>query len=176
MLPKEALGHNSPSRSGAAGEDGSGTSLCCEMLQSYRLVFAQDAKSRRIFWKQARPALKKRDYYDTFLDDLCGRKATSIKNVQSDLCNMLDLNPENLSLSQFPTYREQLYAIQKYIERRRPRRLLEIWRDRREPERFFTFWAVIFFGSAGLVLSVIQVLLTAAQLWVDYKQLQQGLK
>lgn len=40
-----------------------------------------------------------------------------------------------------------------------------IWRDKRNVEKWWTFWAVVLFGSIGVLLSLAQVALAGAQVY-----------
>lgn len=155
-----------------AGESTSVAS-CRELLQTYRLLFAQDKKSRGLFWNTIRPSVKKDNLYDSFLDDLCGRKISTITGRHPELGQLLDIRGGVFSSSEFPTYSEHMYAIQNHVERHRPCRFREIWRDRRDLEKFSALWAVFVFGSVSILLSMVQIGFNAVQLWVSYEQLHQ---
>lgn len=155
-------------------EDGSMKSLVREVLQSYRLVFGQDKRSRTMYWNTIRPSLRKDKCHDPFLDDLCRLGGASFESRWPDLGELLNMREMAFHPSDFAVYGERLGKIQRYIGQRQPRRLLEMWRDRRNPEKFFTFWAVIIFGGVTVILSLVQIALTAGQLVLSYKQLHQS--
>lgn len=155
-----------------AGENNS-MAFCRELLQSYRLLFAQDKKSRGLFWNTIRLSIEKDKLYDSFLDDLCGRKISVIRGLHPELGQLLDIRGGVFGSSEFPTYSEHMYAIQNHVERHRPRRFREIWRDRRDLEKFSALWAVFVFGSISILLSIVQIGFNAVQLWVSYEQLHQ---
>lgn len=146
--------------------------LAREVLLSYRLLFAQDTKSRRLF-SRLRHNLKKQDRYDPFFDDLCAPKLQRLETRYPGLGGKLDPRGSVFYASEFGFLGGRLLKMQQFGERHRPRKLRELYRDKRDSEKYFTFWAVIWIGGASIVLGTMQVLLNAVQLSVSYKQLSQ---
>lgn len=64
----------------------------------------------------------------------------------------------------FPVFGSRLLAIQRYNMRRQPSKVLDLWRDRRNPLQWYTFWAVAIFGGAGILLSALQLGVGVVQL------------
>jgi hypothetical protein len=140
-----------------------------EILLSYRLLFGQDQRSRKLFRDRERSSISGSGHFDPFLDDLCGRKAA---NLQPRIAELL---PEQRIYSietRFPVLGGRLLELQAYNMRQNPGKLKELWRDRRNPLQFFTFWAVIVIGGLSILLSFLQILLSAAQLAVSLRQSQ----
>ena len=144
-----------------------------ELLRSYRILFAQDKKSRRLYWNTIRPVLTKAHLNDPFLDDLCGRTTPVVLERYPQLRSMLDVQGSVFRPHDFPLYGQKLCTIQEYIDNHRPRRLVDLWRDRRDPEKILTLWAVLVLGITGIILSLIQTALNATQVWLAYRQLKQ---
>ena len=142
------------------------------MLLSYRLLFAQDKKSRRLFSRLCRD-LKKQNQYDPFFDDLCTAKLQTLEKRYPKLRGKLDPRGSVFYASEFECLGSRLLKLQQFGERHKPRKLLDLYKDKRDSEKYFTFWAVIWIGGATIVLGIMQVLLSAAQLAVSYKQLSQ---
>ena len=64
----------------------------------------------------------------------------------------------------FPVLRSRIAILQCQMSNLKPRGWKEIWKDKRDSAQWLTFWAVIVIGGAGILLSVVQVVLQAAQL------------
>lgn len=60
-------------------------------------------------------------------------------------------------------YEDILLALQRSVHVQPPDDWLSLWRDRREPLRFRTLWAVIVFGLFTVILGILQVGLGIAQ-------------
>jgi hypothetical protein len=127
-----------------------------EVLQTYRILFGQDERSRRLYAGE-RPS----GTVDPILDDLCERKRIR-----------LDLTYHGISHEQgdyslaydFLLLGDRLLELQTYSDCLNPDRLSQLWTDRRNPLQFFTFWAVIIVGGISIVLSLLQLVVSTAQL------------
>lgn len=64
----------------------------------------------------------------------------------------------------FPILGSRLLDLADYSMSQRPRNLVEVWNDQRDPERLLTFKALVIFGGLALLLGLIQTLLGVAQL------------
>ena len=62
------------------------------------------------------------------------------------------------------------------MKRRKPGKLAALWKDRRDYNSFYTFWAVLAFGSLGVLLGVMQVVLSAFQVVYAVKSYKAQLK
>lgn len=62
-------------------------------------------------------------------------------------------------------YEDRLLALQRFVLVQSPDDWLSLWRDRREPLRFWTLWALIFSGlfNSINILGILQVGLAIAQ-------------
>ncbi|KAI0391425.1 hypothetical protein F5Y17DRAFT_406605 [Xylariaceae sp. FL0594] len=138
------------------GSDQDVSQLLEEVLLSYRLLFGQDKRSRRLFHK-----------LNPFLDT----PSNSRDELLSQLCSAKDLDG-SLGLSQhdayelakdFPHIRTKLVRLSNHLTQRRPRSWAELWVDNRDSASWLTFWAVIIIGAVGLFLAFIQVVLQAVQ-------------
>ena len=74
----------------------------------------------------------------------------------------------------FPMLGLRLRTLVDYSLRQNPRRLRDMFRDFRNPIQWYTVWLVITFGFIAVVLGVIQIAISGAQLAVALEQLQQG--
>lgn len=64
----------------------------------------------------------------------------------------------------FPTFGVRLLTLQNYNMRRQPSRVRDLWRDRRNPLQWYTFWAVIWVGMAGITLGLLQLVTGVVQM------------
>jgi hypothetical protein len=148
-----------------------------EILLSYRVLFGQSSRSRAL----AQPLIDKLEKdgtpFDELLRTLCGRKKDVDKlphEIWPICCSHL-LESEVYSAStDFPRLGYRLIQLQRFSLRQRPSRLTDLWRDRRNPLQWYTFWAVLWVGGAATVLAIVQMGLQAAQLRLSTGQAEQS--
>ena len=127
-----------------------------EILLSYRLLFADDSRARKIWRQKERTKAKTAagGECDPALEKLCGSR---------DSGGPLNGRLSYSMTSDFPIFAQRLQLIQDDILRQQPNRLSALWHDRREPLRWYTFWAVLAIGFIGLVLAVFQCVASGIQ-------------
>ncbi|ORY10011.1 hypothetical protein BCR34DRAFT_359482 [Clohesyomyces aquaticus] len=64
---------------------------------------------------------------------------------------------------QYVVFERRLRMLQAYVDSQRPGGIQALWRDRRDGLAWYTFWAVIFIGGSGLIVSVLSLGATVAQ-------------
>jgi hypothetical protein len=69
----------------------------------------------------------------------------------------------------FPHFGERLIGLQDFVLTQHPNDWKTLWLDRRDIARFWIVWAAIIFGILTLVLSLIQISLSAAQVVSGFK-------
>jgi hypothetical protein len=127
-----------------------------EIVLSYRLLFAQDKASRRLFRSMKVFESSENGMRDDFLARLCGLEGLDIPFVQADReCYRLSRD--------FPVLRARLAILQQQLLSVKPTSWRAVWKDKRDTVQWHTFWAVIVFGGLGIVLGAIQVILQAIQ-------------
>lgn len=127
-----------------------------EILLSYRLLFGQEKDSRRLYHSMKVFSAAEKDVCDDLLNVLCGRAKPDADTVPAD--------QEGYRLSRdFPILRARLAILQQQLGHVKPRGWRTVWKDRRDTVQWYTFWAVIFFGGMGVILSTLQVILQAIQ-------------
>ncbi|KAK2821084.1 hypothetical protein FQN49_007730 [Arthroderma sp. PD_2] len=163
---------------------------CCasleqEIILSYRLLFGQDKKSRKI---ARRELCKLKDAcpnqnVDTMLFDLCERKyeygrlwwKTYDKVLQSYPSEIWPITCRTMegylqqsgvysARDDFPRLGKRLMKLQQFSLRQKPSKLTDLWRDRRNPLQWYTFWAVILVGGLANVLAALQLLVAVIEL------------
>jgi hypothetical protein len=131
-----------------------------EVLLSYRLIFGQQHRSRELFRKEEREKVKWNGALDPLLDALCGDKEMG---DFGDTKGLLRERGVYDAQTNFPHLGSRLMDLQDYSSSQRPRNLIEVWNDEREPEKLLTFKAVIIVGGVSILLSLIQVFVGVAQ-------------
>jgi hypothetical protein len=128
---------------------------------SYRLLFGQNKKSRRLFRDLSPFAGTPVQAHDKVLLDLCGHKQCSPAHLPRTERKHWDLAHD------FPVLRSRLSTLAYEISIRKPRSWCALWKDKRDSAQWATFWTVIIFGLISLLLSLVQVILQAVQLAVQ---------
>ncbi|KAF3479406.1 uncharacterized protein GIQ15_05389 [Arthroderma uncinatum] len=160
-------------------------SLAQEIILSYRLLFGQDGKSRKV----AREEICKLknssadQVVDRMLSDLCECKYergsrwwktydTTLQSYPSEIwpitCRTMEgqLQQSDVysSRGDFPRLGPRLIRLQQFNTRQRPSKLTDLWCDRRNPLQWYTFWAVLLVGGAANILAALQLLVSIAAL------------
>ena len=133
------------------------TQLLCEILLSYRLLFGQSKDSRRLFQSMNIFQGEPLDAHDPLLRRFCNSKSVSLP-LHCKEREIYRLRRD------FPILRSRIASLHQQISNLKPRGWREIWRDKRDAAQWYTFWAVIVFGGLGIILTIAQVVLQAAQL------------
>ncbi len=132
------------------------TELLEEILLSYRLIFGQDQRSRRLF-KKLRPFDGvPREGQDRLLPELCGRK-------RFDCGIALDEQEEYDVVGDFSHLRSRIVRLSGYASTKKPRSLRQLWVDNRDSAAWLTFWAVLVFGALGILLALVQTVFQILQ-------------
>ena len=63
----------------------------------------------------------------------------------------------------FPTFKQRIYLLERYMLQQRAKTLKDLWRDRRDKLSWYTFWAVIIIGGFGLILTIASLGISTAQ-------------
>ena len=130
-----------------------------EVLLSYRLLFGQSAKSRRLFRHTFKPPGGHDNLADFLLPLICTRKqlVDTPKSIPMD-------RPIYFTARDFPVLYDRIEIISKELKDARPKSIHDLIRDRRDTLQYWTFWLVAIIGGISILLSLIQVILQAVQL------------
>ena len=110
--------------------------------------------------------MKQKPCYDELLDFLCCQSYKQLRKLPSSLwpvsCRRAvedTLQEEDTYSSQddFPLLGQRLVKLQEYNLRLQPSRLRDLWRDRRNPLTWYTFWIVLIFGSISIAIALLQL-------------------
>jgi len=73
--------------------------------------------------------------------------------------------------SEYPYFGERLRYMNFVLQMQKPRSLTELWRDQRDSLQWWTFWLVVWFGIASVVLAVGSLATSVAQTWAAFEAL-----
>ncbi|KAK0702011.1 hypothetical protein B0T26DRAFT_757972 [Lasiosphaeria miniovina] len=152
--------------------------LLREVLLSFRLLFGQSAKSRKLFRQVYSPAVAPFPQPDTLLAYLCSERqlpSATRNNTSPDDDNNDDGDeakgrwmPRDRSAyyaaRHFPVLYERVELIAQELNRSRPKSMGGLIRDRRDTLQFWTFWLVTTVGGVSIFLSTIQIILQGVQI------------
>lgn len=69
----------------------------------------------------------------------------------------------------FPVFGHRLLKLQRYSMRQQPSRVRDLWRDRRNPLQWYTFWAVLWIGGLTSALAMLQLVVGVVQIAVTIR-------
>jgi hypothetical protein len=93
-----------------------------------------------------------------------------------DLDDQLQESETDSAHDDFAVFGPRLLILQRYNMRQQPSKVKDLWRDRRNPLQWYTFWAVLWIGGAGIVLAVLQVLVGIVQVYLTARPLGAGVR
>jgi hypothetical protein len=155
-----------------------------EVLLTYRLLFGQSSQSRELAQNLLSMLKKSSQEVDPFLETLCtvsqsrslfkklfrnnDTRSLPTKLFPASTIDARGTFIESGSYSaqlDFPIFGRRLLALQNHNLRQQPNRVRDLWRDRRNPLQWYTFWAVIWVGGISIILSALQLAVSSAQLY-----------
>ena len=118
-----------------------------EVERSLELLFP-DEKSQKHFLQVEKPKLEAHgQIFDPFLLKICSGASDS----------------KFIDLVEFTYFRRRLVIIEDFAKMAVPKRGWSLWKDQRNLEKSITFKAVIVFGTLGVVIGLIQIILSILQ-------------
>jgi hypothetical protein len=132
-----------------------------EVLLSYRLLFGQHAKSRRLFQRIYSPAEWPFEQPDTLLSILCTAKCLGLEDGDSVFP---EDHPVYFAARHFPVLYERIALLTKELDSRKPKSIRDLIMDRRDKLQWWTFWLISLLGGLSLILSTIQIILQGVQI------------
>ena len=138
---------------------------------SYRVLFGQSRAAR----KAAKSLLQKlgsKGKYDQMLVCLCTKSQKAVNREFPgsfwpppcrDFDERLQEAESYSSQDDFPMLGYRLAAIQGFNLRQQPSKLRDLWRDRRNPLQWYTFWAVLVFGGISNIVAILQLAVAMIQ-------------
>ncbi|KAL4745268.1 hypothetical protein BDW72DRAFT_208347 [Aspergillus terricola var. indicus] len=144
-----------------------------------RLLFGQSANARAFSVKLLEQLERSSRAIDPFLRTICSTKITQsrflrrftkpkfpAKLLPMSILNLYDFPIESNTYSSrndFPYFGSRILVLQQYNLTQQPRRVRDLWRDRRNPLQWYTFWAVLCIGGISIILSLLQLAATIVQ-------------
>lgn len=130
-----------------------------EILLSYFVLIRNSRKARKYFKRRFNNMSRdKAILVDPLLEQLCTGKADTLQYIHG--------NPRlaHFSKSQhFPMLSRRFSELQNFTSDVKPENIRGVYKDKRDLYLWYTFWAVIFYGTFGLILSIVSTALTAVQ-------------
>ncbi|KAJ6447146.1 hypothetical protein O9K51_01921 [Purpureocillium lavendulum] len=133
--------------------------LLREVLMSYRLLFAQCRKARKLFRRISSSDEIPFSQPDALLSVLCVSKS---HNLSAEY--LPEDRPVYFIPRDFCMLSERLQLILRDLENVRPKSMVDLVRDKRDTVQYWTFWLVAIIGGVGILLSLTQVVLQVVQL------------
>lgn len=151
-----------------------------EVILTYRLLFGQDTSSYKHF-----NVLKQKEEphsvenEDLLLATLCGESwENPAARAVYEIIGAEGTSSRYSPSTDFPFLGSRLLNLQTYVRGHNTNSIRAKWYDRRNASEWWTFWAVIIFGSLGIMLALIfgtmQTLLAIFQVIYAKEQLRQN--
>ena len=142
-----------------------------EVLLSFRLLFGQSAKSRRLFRHVFEEGSQPAQRPDTLLPYLCSGKRFETGGsggLSKGRGTDTRWAPRDRSVyyaaRDFPVLYERIELLASELKAARPKSVRDLLYDRRDTLQFWTFWLVVIVGGLSVGLGMIQVILQAVQI------------
>jgi hypothetical protein len=133
-----------------------------EVLISYRVLFGQDKRSRKLFRSKESSNARFESIDDPILQALCGRKRASL--VADFLATEFEREVFDPKID-FPNLGDRLLRVHNYNANQKPSTWQAILSDRRDSrETFNFFWTVVIVGGISITLSLVQTVVSILQL------------
>lgn len=79
-------------------------------------------------------------------------------------CPIKLIEREEYDLSgDFSHFRSRMVQLNSYTSSKKPRSILQLWRDKRDSTAWIAFWSVLIFGSVSILLGVVQAVFQILQ-------------
>jgi hypothetical protein len=143
-----------------------------ELLLTYRLFFGQDTRSWKAFHKELRnlnaewdcSAEQPDSECDPLLPQLCGKNWRTSRGLYEELDYEKDDEISSYySVTDFPFFGKRILELQQFSQGRQAHNWSLIWLDRRNADKWWTFWAVMFFGGFTVIVGLLQLAFQIAQ-------------
>ncbi|KAI0414890.1 hypothetical protein F5X98DRAFT_235656 [Xylaria grammica] len=131
--------------------------LVDETLRTLALLFPQSEFSSPI-----RGNKTKREWFQK----LCQESSPCLIDPRVALCG--NLRAEDRQIEQFMFWRDRLIILKQVYDDATPRTMQQWWHDRRNGERWFTFWVAVLVLVITITLGLIQCIESALQVYKAY--------
>jgi hypothetical protein len=79
--------------------------------------------------------------------------------------------PHQVSYELYPALGDRIKILINHLEKQKPKGFVALWRDQRDSNTWYTFWAAVIFGVTALVLAAGSLALSGAQTWATFRAL-----
>ncbi|TGJ87792.1 hypothetical protein E0Z10_g908 [Xylaria hypoxylon] len=131
--------------------------LVDETLRTLALLFPQSGFSSPIRGSKAR-----REWFEK----LCLESSPCLIDSRVALCG--NLRAEDRQIERFAFWRDRLIILKQVYDDATPRTIQQWWHDRRNGERWFTFWVAVLVLMITITLGLIQCIESALQVYKAY--------
>ncbi|KAK8130628.1 hypothetical protein PG999_003008 [Apiospora kogelbergensis] len=155
-------------------------SIYKEVLLTYRLLFGQSQRSRKCISQlldnatnASSAGISRRmesNDHPVLADPLLRKR--SGPHIKGNIfpASALDVRNELIesgsysARDDFPVFGPRLLSLQRYNKRRQLTKITDLWRDRRNPLQWYTFWVVTIIGGFGLIVALLQLVVGFVQM------------
>jgi hypothetical protein len=81
---------------------------------------------------------------------------------------------QKVSYEAYPVLAERIKVLIDHMEKQKPKGFIALWRDQRDSNTWYTFWAAVIFGVTALVLAAASLAVGAAQTWATFRGLDEA--
>lgn len=128
------------------------------VLVSFRLLFGQSAKARKIFRVVCRQVDAPFCQPDTLLARLCTEKAApNVPLLPAD-------RRIYYAARDFPVLYSRVQLLADELGAAKPASIRDLLNDRRDTLQFWTFWLISVFGSISIFMGIVQIVLQVIQI------------
>jgi hypothetical protein len=92
-----------------------------------------------------------------------------MKDVDPQLAECGSLHFRQRRFENFSYWHDRLVTLKQVFDESSPRTISNWWYDRRDGVQWYTYWAAIFFFVVSTVLSVLQIVEGALQVYLAYQ-------
>jgi hypothetical protein len=135
------------------------SNLLTEILLSYRFLFGQSERSRKLFPHVLNLPESLRNEVDPLLPQLC-----MLENLYDPSPLIPRDQPVYFANQHFPVLSQRIELIAKELKGAKPNSMGGLLHDRRDTLQYWTFWLISIFGTISIILSLLQVVLQGIQL------------
>jgi hypothetical protein len=74
--------------------------------------------------------------------------------------------------SAYPIFGDRLRELKTHMDKQRPKNLRQLFKDRRDTVGYWAFWAVVFVGGSSILLALISIAVSSAQVVAGFRALR----
>lgn len=131
----------------------------CEILLSLYIIFGQVPRARRFYNPDKTFPGIPRSEQDSLLSVLCSGNWPFLSSTSAPRSSGVYYLSRD-----FPMMQSKLDFLNTIIQHKEPRSFSQLWKDKRNTHQWYTFWAIIFYGTLGLVIALAQLAVAVIQL------------